>query len=329
MAQLKLYKGTQTEYDTKKNKITDGGLIMVKENNDSSTGSLYIKDGSNNIRVSTDEAVTGFTYTNGQVIASQANGDTATVLQVDSSLSMLSSNPIQNATATSQLSSLSAGLEGVKTRATNLENRASGIETDVSGLKAWQTVAAPTISDNGVNISKMWNGATDFGKSIRTIANEELAAALLTSVGNDNFTDLQALATWLDEHPDDAVTMNAAIQNLDLTKAETRTISQSDYYNLSETEKNNGTIYLIYDAHGFVGMEAQFTALQERVTVLENNKYDTASKVGYIDTATGFNTDNVQGAINALNTKVNSNYNNLNSRIDTALGNIETLLSQI
>ena len=329
MAQLKLYKGTQTEYDTKENKIADGGLVMVKENNDSLTGSLYIKDGSNNIRVSTDDAVTGFTYTNGQAIVSKANGKTAQVLQVDSALSAGSSNPVQNGAVAATVSGLSSGVNTALNRVTNVENRATNLETNVSSIKAWQTVAAPAISDNTINISKMWNGATDFGKSIRVIANEELAAQLLTSVGNDNFADLQALAAWLDEHPEDAATMNAAISQLDLTKAEARTISQSDYDNLSEAEKNNGTIYLIYDAHGFVGMEAQFTALQERVTVLENNKYDTASKVGYIDTATGFNTNNVQGAINALNTKVNSNYNNLNSKIDTALGNIETLLSQI
>lgn len=328
MSQFNLLKGTQAEYNTKKDKIADGSLVMVKENNDSLTGSLYIKDGSNNIHVSTDDAVTGFIYTNGQAIASKANGKTAQVLQVDSALSAGSSNPVQNGAVAATVSGLNSGLNTVLNRTINVEKKATDLETKTSNLEKWKTDdVTPSLTSHRNAILTLWSN--DTGKSVRKIANEELAAQLLSGAADADFETLQELASWLENHPEDAAAMNAAISQLDLTKAEARTISQSDYDNLSEAEKNNGTIYLIYDAHGFVGMEAQFTALQERVTVLENNKYDTASKVGYIDTATGFNTNNVQGAINALNTKVNSNYNNLNSKIDTALGNIETLLSQI
>ena len=54
---------------------------------------------------------------------------------------------------------------------------------------------------------------TDVNKSVRTIANEELAAQLLgEEVASDNFKTLQELAAWLEGHPEEAAEMNAAIQ---------------------------------------------------------------------------------------------------------------------
>ena len=54
----------------------------------------------------------------------------------------------------------------------------------------------------------------DTGKSVRTIANEELAAQLLAGPDGavDNFKTLQELAAWLEQHPEDAAAMNVAIQ---------------------------------------------------------------------------------------------------------------------
>lgn len=54
---------------------------------------------------------------------------------------------------------------------------------------------------------------TDASKSVRTIANEELAAQLLgETVATDNFKTLQELAAWLEGHPEEAAEMNADIQ---------------------------------------------------------------------------------------------------------------------
>ena len=63
----------------------------------------------------------------------------------------------------------------------------------------------------------------DTGKSVRTIANEELAAQLLAGPDGavDNFKTLQELAAWLEQHPEDAAAMNVAIQaNADAIAAE-------------------------------------------------------------------------------------------------------------
>ena len=54
----------------------------------------------------------------------------------------------------------------------------------------------------------------DAGKSVRTIANEELAAQLLSGDADADFQTLQELAAWLEDHPEDVATINLNIQNL-------------------------------------------------------------------------------------------------------------------
>lgn len=51
----------------------------------------------------------------------------------------------------------------------------------------------------------------DSGKSVRTIANEELASQLLSGSADADFKTLQELASWLEDHPESASAMNNAI----------------------------------------------------------------------------------------------------------------------
>lgn len=55
---------------------------------------------------------------------------------------------------------------------------------------------------------------SDTGKSVRTIANEELAAQLIPESAKESLDTLAEIAAWIQEHPDDAATMNAAITKL-------------------------------------------------------------------------------------------------------------------
>lgn len=55
---------------------------------------------------------------------------------------------------------------------------------------------------------------TDTGKSVRTIANEELAAQLIPEGAKDSLDTLQEIADWIQSHPDDASAMNTAITKL-------------------------------------------------------------------------------------------------------------------
>lgn len=51
----------------------------------------------------------------------------------------------------------------------------------------------------------------DAGKSVRTIANEELAAQLIGENAKESLDTLQEIAAWIQSHPDDASAMNDAI----------------------------------------------------------------------------------------------------------------------
>ncbi len=55
---------------------------------------------------------------------------------------------------------------------------------------------------------------SDTGKSVRTIANEELAAQLIPEDAAESLNTLQEIAQWIQDHPDDASAMNAAISAL-------------------------------------------------------------------------------------------------------------------
>lgn len=55
----------------------------------------------------------------------------------------------------------------------------------------------------------------DAGKSARTIANEELAAQLLSDKADASFKTLQELATWIEDHPEDAAEINERLDALE------------------------------------------------------------------------------------------------------------------
>lgn len=55
---------------------------------------------------------------------------------------------------------------------------------------------------------------SDTSKSVRTIANEELAAQLIPASAQESLDTLQEIAAWIQAHPGDASAMNTAITNL-------------------------------------------------------------------------------------------------------------------
>lgn len=64
----------------------------------------------------------------------------------------------------------------------------------------------------------------DADKSVRTIANEELAAQLIPENAGESLDTLQEIAAWIQSHPGDASAMNAAIEALQ-TKVGDKTVS--------------------------------------------------------------------------------------------------------
>lgn len=76
-------------------------------------------------------------------------------------------------------------------------NLASALATKING-KAEASVVSTLVG-------------SDTGKSVRTIANEELAARLIPETARESLDTLQEIAAWIQAHPDDVAAINAKL----------------------------------------------------------------------------------------------------------------------
>ena len=93
-------------------------------------------------------------------------------------------------------------------RVTNLETTVNGNGSDVTGL-------VDKVADNTSKLTTLIG--SDASKSVRTIANEELAAQLIPEGAKESLNTLQEIAAWIQAHPDDAAAMNNKIAALETT----------------------------------------------------------------------------------------------------------------
>lgn len=98
----------------------------------------------------------------------------------------------------------------------------------------------------------------DTNKSVRTIANEELAKQLIADGAAESLDTLAEIAAWIQSHPDDAAAMNAAIEALQ-AKVDTGDKTVSAYV----TDAVNALKI------GDYAKAADLTALAGRVSTLE------------------------------------------------------------
>lgn len=108
---------------------------------------------------------------------------------------------------------------------------------------------------------------SDAGKSVRTIANEELAAQLIPEDAQESLDTLAEIAAWIQEHPDDAAAMNAAIEALQ-AKVDTGSQKVSEYVSAAIAALNIGDY----------AKAADLTVLAGRVTTLEGASHTHANK---------------------------------------------------
>lgn len=100
----------------------------------------------------------------------------------------------------------------------------NGVDVAIKGLAALAYKAQVSQADLDAALQAVLGNITtlvgsDTGKSARTIANEELAAQLIPESAKDSLDTLQEIAAWIQEHPDDASAMNAAIEALQAVTA--------------------------------------------------------------------------------------------------------------
>ena len=113
----------------------------------------------------------------------------------------------------------------IGTGATNGTLSVNGADVAVKGLAALAYKAQVSESDLDAALTAVLAAkaakadvdtliGTDTGKSVRTIANEELAAQLIPEGAQESLDTLTEIAQWIQDHPDDAAAMNTAIARL-------------------------------------------------------------------------------------------------------------------
>lgn len=113
----------------------------------------------------------------------------------------------------------------IATGATNGTLAVNGVDVAVKGLAAlaYKAQVSETDLDSALTAVLAAKAAktdvdtligSDTGKSVRAIANEELAAQLIPEGAQESLNTLTEIAQWIQSHPDDAAAMNAAIAKL-------------------------------------------------------------------------------------------------------------------
>ena len=107
----------------------------------------------------------------------------------------------------------------IATGATNGTLSVNGADIAVKGLAALAYKAQVSEADLDTALKAVVTNVgtligSDSGKSARTIANEELAAQLIPESAQESLDTLGEIAAWIQEHPNDASAMNAAITKL-------------------------------------------------------------------------------------------------------------------
>lgn len=122
----------------------------------------------------------------------------------------------------------------------------------------------------------------DKEKSVRKIANEELAEQLLSDNADASFKTLQELAAWLEDHPEDVAAINAAIDLLrqDLTKEENRAIAAEGVLQKS-LEDSVKTLNEAISAETSAREQADATLKQWVIDYIYNNIFNNDELVIY------------------------------------------------
>lgn len=153
----------------------------------------------------------------------------------------------------------------------------------------------------------------DTGKSARTIANEELTKQLIPENAKDGLNTLQEIAAWIQNHPDDASAMNAAISALktkvgDIPEGATATTIVAYIKELVDAEKTRAT-----------GVEG---GLDTRVKAVEAKLGDGDGSVAkQIEAAVKVETDARVAADGALDGKITT----AQGAADKAQGDVDAL----
>ena len=164
---------------------------------------------------------------------------------------------------------------------------------------------AATIGELGTEIDNLVG--EDTGKTIRKIANEELAAQLIAENAAEALDSLQEIAAWIQEHPGDAATMNAAIGALQ-AKVDTGDQTVSAYVTAAINALKIGdyaTVAALGEAVERIADLEEASATHATKTELQGvsdalSEYETAHAGDYTNAQVDALVEDVQDQIDAL-----------------------------
>lgn len=184
------YKGADTALDNKITAINDTIGNGFSKDNTITTSVNNIKG-----RIDALEAISSATQSALQAVyASPATDDAKYITfenSVDGTTGKVVADVIIGSVAKNGEGDGLADAAAVRTRIDGVEDDLSGVSTKVETLIG-----------------------SDTGKTVRNIANEELAAQLIAPGAQESLDTLQEIAAWIQSHPGDAATMNARIQKI-------------------------------------------------------------------------------------------------------------------
>ena len=102
-----------------------------------------------------------------------------------------------------------ASADALTTLSGKVGENVAAIQTESARAQAAEKANADAIKVLNGYVSEDSKG--DTGKSVRTIANEELVKQLIPENASESLNTLQEIAAWIQEHPEDAAAMNNAI----------------------------------------------------------------------------------------------------------------------
>ena len=150
--------------------------------------------------------------------------DTAMDARVDALEASIGEGGSVSAQITAEINKLDKADEALDGKYVSAVSEADGIITvtradlpDYSNTYAAKkhTHAIADVTDLQTELDKVTTLiGDDASKSVRTIANEELAAQLIPESAKESLNTLQEIAQWIQNHPDDAATMQADIAAL-------------------------------------------------------------------------------------------------------------------
>lgn len=215
---------------------------------------------------------------------------------------------IKEGATASTLKELEDSIAGVKTTADAAATK-TALDGEITRAKAAEGQNASDIALVKADVEILVG--TDNNKSVRTIANEELAAQLIAEGAAESLDTLQEIAAWIQSHPGNASAMNSAIQAL-----QTKTVLGTD---------GEGTEYATVKAYveaaiaalkiGDYAKAADLTTLADRVTVNETAITNITKEDGLIATA------KAEAAADAA-TKAGTAESNAKAYTDTEIGKV-------